>query len=163
MGTPTTFTQHLWDTTCSAPPDTATAHWPDSWMQATVIPLWKQKHPKSNKNNWRGVTLLSIGVKINFPNCRQSYTTILWILHGRGTTRLPPKSGGRRCPASESAYRRRNLQLARHWQRETNPVRYRESVPPHKSWSAMVPSTKARSPSPFLQVCKAYTITHSSI
>ena len=33
-------------------------------MQATVIPLWKQKHPKSNKNNWRGVTLLSIGVKL---------------------------------------------------------------------------------------------------
>ena len=59
-----TFTQHLWNTTCSAPPDTATVHWPESWMQATVIPLWKQKHPKSNKNNWRGVTLLSIGVKL---------------------------------------------------------------------------------------------------
>ena len=58
------FTQHLWDTTCSASPDTATAHWPESWLQATVIPLWKQKHPRSNKSNWRGVTLLSIGGKL---------------------------------------------------------------------------------------------------
>ena len=58
------FTQTLWDTTCNAPPDLATAHWPQSWLQATVIPLWKQKHPRSNKSNWRGITLLSIGGKL---------------------------------------------------------------------------------------------------
>ena len=58
------YTQSLWNTTCTAPPDLATAHWPQSWLQATVIPLWKQKHPRSNKSNWRGVTLLSIGGKL---------------------------------------------------------------------------------------------------
>ena len=38
--------------------------WPDSWTTAIVIPLWKGKHPKSDKGNWRGITLLSVGVKI---------------------------------------------------------------------------------------------------
>eukprot|EP00435_Cladocopium_sp_Y103_P073129 s129_g42.t1 len=59
-----TFTQSMWDQTCNAQPDALTRHWPDEWLTATVIPLWKRKHPKSNKNNWRGVTLLSVGVKL---------------------------------------------------------------------------------------------------
>ena len=38
--------------------------WRQEWLIAIVIPLWKKKQPKSNKGNWRGVTLLSVGVKI---------------------------------------------------------------------------------------------------
>lgn len=58
------FTQHIWQSTCSASPHQFLGQWPDSWLQATVIPLWKNKHPRSDKGNWRGVALLSVGVKL---------------------------------------------------------------------------------------------------
>lgn len=56
--------QHIWSTTTASDTETITESWPDSWLQATVIPLWKKKFPKENKNNWRGVVLLSIGSKL---------------------------------------------------------------------------------------------------
>ena len=56
--------QLIWSTTVQADADAITDSWPQSWLQATVIPLWKKKHPKDNKNNWRGVVLLSIGSKL---------------------------------------------------------------------------------------------------
>lgn len=58
------FVQQLWDQTLKAHPDALTDTWPTEWLQATVIPLWKNKPPKSNKNNWRGVVLLSVGSKL---------------------------------------------------------------------------------------------------
>lgn len=56
--------QQLWNQTLTAPPDAPVENWPQEWLQATVIPLWKNKHPKLNKNNWRGVVLLSVGSKL---------------------------------------------------------------------------------------------------
>ena len=57
-------TQNIWETTGQANPEELVDSWPEEWLSATVIPLWKKKHPKSSKHNWRGVTLLSIGAKI---------------------------------------------------------------------------------------------------
>ena len=59
-----TITQSIWQTTAQADLQELVEHWPAEWLAATVIPLWKMKHPKSNKHNWRGVTLLSIGAKL---------------------------------------------------------------------------------------------------
>ena len=38
--------------------------WPEEWKIGLVVPLWKRKNPRSNKTNWRGVTLLSVGSKL---------------------------------------------------------------------------------------------------
>ena len=59
-----TITQHIWQTTTRADPQELVDHWPAEWLTATVIPLWKMKHPKTCKHNWRGVTLLSIRSKL---------------------------------------------------------------------------------------------------
>ena len=59
-----TITQQIWQTTTRADPQELVDHWPAEWLTATVIPLWKMKHPKTCKQNWRGVTLLSIGSKL---------------------------------------------------------------------------------------------------
>ena len=47
-----TITQHIWQTTTRADPQELVDHWPAEWLTATVIPLWKMKHPKTCKNNW---------------------------------------------------------------------------------------------------------------
>ena len=36
--------------------------WPEGWVLGTVVPLWKKKGNRKDKNTWRGVTLLSVGV-----------------------------------------------------------------------------------------------------
>jgi len=38
--------------------------WPDEWKIALQIPLWKKKGDRSDKNTWRGITLLSVGTKL---------------------------------------------------------------------------------------------------
>ena len=37
--------------------------WPEEWCVGLVVPLWKRKGNKRNKNTWRGITLLSVGSK----------------------------------------------------------------------------------------------------
>ena len=38
--------------------------WPDEWCTGLVVPLWKRKGNKKDKNTWRGITLLSVGSKL---------------------------------------------------------------------------------------------------
>ena len=38
--------------------------WPSSWNTGVIIPLWKKKGDRRNKNTWRGITLLSVGSKL---------------------------------------------------------------------------------------------------
>ena len=38
--------------------------WPEEWCTGLVVPLWKRKGNKKDKNTWRGITLLSVGSKL---------------------------------------------------------------------------------------------------
>ena len=38
--------------------------WPAEWCIGLVVPLWKRKGNKKDKNTWRGITLLSVGSKL---------------------------------------------------------------------------------------------------
>eukprot|EP00973_Karenia_brevis_P008620 1166746-Karenia_brevis.AAC.1 len=38
--------------------------WPESWREGIVIPLWKRKGKRTDKNTYRGITLLSVGSKL---------------------------------------------------------------------------------------------------
>ena len=38
--------------------------WPEEWCVGLVVPLWKRKGNKKDKNTWRGITLLSVGSKL---------------------------------------------------------------------------------------------------
>ena len=38
--------------------------WPAEWCIGLVIPLWKRKGNKKDRNTWRGITLLSVGSKL---------------------------------------------------------------------------------------------------
>ena len=38
--------------------------WPEEWFVGLVVPLWKRKGNKKDKNTWRGITLLSVGSKL---------------------------------------------------------------------------------------------------
>ena len=38
--------------------------WPEEWCVGLVVPLWKRKGIKKDKNTWRGITLLSVGSKL---------------------------------------------------------------------------------------------------
>ena len=38
--------------------------WPEEWCVGLVVPLWKRKGTKKDKNTWRGITLLSVGSKL---------------------------------------------------------------------------------------------------
>ena len=38
--------------------------WPSEWCIGLVVPLWKRKGNKKDKNTWRGITLLSVGSKL---------------------------------------------------------------------------------------------------
>ena len=43
----------------------AEAHqWPKEWKVGIVVPLWKRKGDRKDKNTWRGITLLSVGSKL---------------------------------------------------------------------------------------------------
>eukprot|EP00973_Karenia_brevis_P085383 11848585-Karenia_brevis.AAC.1 len=38
--------------------------WPSHWRKGVVIPLWKRKGKRTDKNTYRGITLLSVGSKL---------------------------------------------------------------------------------------------------
>ena len=38
--------------------------WPEEWCVGLVVPLWKRKGSKKDKNTWRGITLLLVGSKL---------------------------------------------------------------------------------------------------
>ena len=38
--------------------------WPEELCIGLVVPLWKRKGNKKDKNTWRGITLLSVGSKL---------------------------------------------------------------------------------------------------
>ena len=38
--------------------------WPDEWCVGLVVPLWKRKGHKTDKNTSRGITLVSVGSKL---------------------------------------------------------------------------------------------------
>ena len=38
--------------------------WPFEWCIGLVVPLWKCKGNRKEKNTWRGITLLSVGSKL---------------------------------------------------------------------------------------------------
>ncbi|CAJ1439366.1 unnamed protein product [Effrenium voratum] len=50
-----------WAEACSALDGEEGAGWPEVWNRGIVVPLWKKKGDRSNKNTWRGICLLSVG------------------------------------------------------------------------------------------------------
>ena len=56
--------QDIWRHTLASEDFAEADTWPQEWLIAIVILLWKKKQPKSNKGSWRGVTLLNVGFKI---------------------------------------------------------------------------------------------------
>ncbi|CAJ1328949.1 unnamed protein product, partial [Effrenium voratum] len=59
-----TIIQTMWMDATSTQLGQEAHDWPEAWKTAIIVPLWKQKQPRSDKNNWRGVTLLSVGGKV---------------------------------------------------------------------------------------------------
>ena len=53
-----------WDMALHAREDLEAEAWPPEWRVGLVVPLWKRKGDKADKNTWRGVTLLSVGTKV---------------------------------------------------------------------------------------------------
>ena len=43
--------------------------WPSAWRKGIIIPLWKKKGDRNNRNTWRGITLLSAGSKVMARIC----------------------------------------------------------------------------------------------
>jgi ribonuclease HI len=58
------FAQDMWRKAVASVKGREAAEWPEAWKQAMVIPLWKGKGAREDKNSWRGVTLLSVGTKL---------------------------------------------------------------------------------------------------
>jgi hypothetical protein len=58
------ITQECWNAATQAPDNEEAQNWPTQWKIGLTVPLWKRKHPKSSKHNWRGITLLSVGSKL---------------------------------------------------------------------------------------------------
>ena len=56
--------RECWTLATQAQDKEEASQWPSQWKVGLTVPLWKRKHPKSNKNNWRGITLLSVGSKL---------------------------------------------------------------------------------------------------
>lgn len=56
--------REMWSKACQAQQGQEAKEWPESWKRGIVIPLWKKKGDKKDKNTWRGVTLLSVGSKL---------------------------------------------------------------------------------------------------
>ena len=56
--------QECWQSATTAPPGKEAENWPTEWKVGITVPLWKRKQPMSNKHNWRGITLLSVGSKL---------------------------------------------------------------------------------------------------
>ena len=56
--------RQMWQNAKSAVAGQEAADWPESWNKGIVVPLWKQKGDRTDKNTWRGITLLSVGSKL---------------------------------------------------------------------------------------------------
>ena len=56
--------REMWSRAAEAEDGDEAEEWPASWKVGLVVPLWKKKGKKSDKNTWRGVTLLSVGTKL---------------------------------------------------------------------------------------------------
>ena len=56
--------REMWKRAAEAEDGEEGEQWPPSWRIGLVVPLWKKKGKKSDKNTWRGVTLLSVGAKL---------------------------------------------------------------------------------------------------
>ncbi|CAE8670872.1 unnamed protein product, partial [Polarella glacialis] len=56
--------QHMWQCTILAEEGHEADAWPAEWKIGLVVPLWKKKGDRQDKNTWRGVTLLSVGTKL---------------------------------------------------------------------------------------------------
>ena len=55
--------QAAWQRASAADGAEASA-WPDTWLKGVIVPLWKRKGNREDKNTWRGITLLSVGSKL---------------------------------------------------------------------------------------------------
>ena len=53
-----------WEWATNSGDNLEAAEWPDEWKVGLVVPLWKRKGDKADRNTWRGITLLSVGTKV---------------------------------------------------------------------------------------------------
>ena len=58
-----TIVQKSWADAVRAPEGREADNWPDEWKVGLVVPLWKHKGSREDKNTWCGVTL-SVGAKV---------------------------------------------------------------------------------------------------
>ena len=56
--------KQMWNKAAEADEGEEAEEWPASWKVGLVVPLWKEKGKKSDKNTWSEVTLLSVGTKL---------------------------------------------------------------------------------------------------
>ena len=54
----------MWEKAAEAEEGMEAMDWPKKWKVGIVVPMWKRKGKMSDKNTWRGITLLSVGSKI---------------------------------------------------------------------------------------------------
>ena len=54
----------MWRSAAGAEDGNEAEEWPSSWKVGLVVPLWKRKGKRTDKNTWRGITLLSVGSKL---------------------------------------------------------------------------------------------------
>lgn len=71
----------VWDKALRADPGQEAESWPVKWKEGIIFPLWKRKGERHNKNNWRGITLLSVGSKLVARICaaRLQYWSRTWL------------------------------------------------------------------------------------
>ena len=54
----------MWEKAATSEDGSEADGWPESWKLGLVVPLWKKKGSRRDKNTWRGITLLSVGSKL---------------------------------------------------------------------------------------------------
>lgn len=54
----------MWKKASTAEDGKEADEWPSGWRIGLVVPLWKNKGKRTDKNTWRGITLLSVGSKL---------------------------------------------------------------------------------------------------
>eukprot|EP00969_Alexandrium_andersonii_P107415 4738442-Alexandrium_andersonii.AAC.1 len=54
----------MWAAAASSGEGTEAHEWPEEWKVGVTVPLWKRKGKQSDRNTWRGITLLSVGSKL---------------------------------------------------------------------------------------------------
>ena len=56
--------QEMWTAAINSSAGSEAQDWPPEWKLGIVVPLWKRKGQRTDKNTWRGITLLSVGSKL---------------------------------------------------------------------------------------------------